>query len=501
MKSSYLIYVEEKIKNIDNRLEHLENKLQGLFLRIDNLEKENLDLRKENQFLRQENLRLGEENSDLRARLKINSTNSSKPPSSDGLSKKPAFPRQKGGKRGEQEGHEGNTLKMSDKPEAVVLCRPPERCSRCGSDLRGIQYNVVSRRQVMDLPEPRLEVTEYRLCECICPICSKEQPGTYPPEVRAPVQYGNKIRAITVLLNNEYKMPYEKISQLFNDLFGYSINESTIVSSNEACSNNLTESEQVIKQAVIDSPVVHFDESGIRVDGKIRWLHNSSTEKYTYIFADLYRGVRALESRKSLIRQISGWAVHDCWGAYFMYDNFKHAICGAHIIRELRFQEEIKKRKWACKFKNYLLDLYKMPYEERVRKRVEIENRFDELCHLADQEEPPPSKTVCPRYEKTGRTKKTQGRNLFERMLKLKESILAFAFNKEVPFTNNQAERDIRPAKIKLKVSGSFRSLHGAECYARIQAFISTTRKHNLPVYQELCAVFKGYSFLTMTTT
>lgn len=499
--------METKEENISNRIEALELKILELLSRIENLEKENKSLREENASLREdnaslrrENKELKAENDELKARLKLNSTNSNKPPSSDGLTKKPAFPRGSGGKPGAQNGHKGNTLKMSDSPDEVKLCKA-ERCSGCGADLSSESYTVVSRRQVIDLPEPKLEITEYQLCETKCPVCNEKHLGSYPSYVKAPVQYGEKIKTMAVLLNNEYKIPFEKISRLFSDLYGCTINESTIISSNEVIWNNLEVTEEVIKERIIASPVVHFDESGIRTEGKTRWIHNSSTDKYTYLYAHLYRGKRALESKESIIKNINEWGVHDCWSCYFIYDNLKHAICGAHLLRELRFQEEIKHRKWAESFKSYLLDIYGMCFEERIRKRTEIEKTFDALCLQADNEEPPPLKTNSNRYDKEGRVKKTQGRNLFERLQKYKASVLAFAFNKEVPFTNNQAERDVRPAKIKLKVSGCFRSFRGAEHYARIQSFISTTRKHNRNVFQELCSVFKGYSFLVPICT
>jgi len=195
------------------------------------------------------------------------------------------------------------------------------------------------------------------------------------------------------------------------------------------------------------------------------------------------------------LQNFFNWTVHDCWASYFNLENVKHAVCGAHILRELQAQIE-NMSNWALKFKTFLLKIYKMPIDERIKIRSEIQTEFDLIIKQAQIEEPYPEKTG-----KRGKLKRTKGRNLLERLEKLKPAVLAFAFNDEVPFTNNQAERDLRPVKVKLKVSGCFRTLVGAEHYARIAGFISTSRKNNHNVFQELCNIFTGKSFLLEQTT
>ena len=431
------------------------------------------------------------ENAELKSRLNLNSQNSSKPPSTDGLRKKPAFPREKGGQQGGQENHHGKTLEMVKLPDQIIICKP-ERCN-CGRDLSQESATILSHRQEFDLPKPSLEVIEYQLAQVICPGCGQKHQGSYPKWVNAPVQYGISVKALVVLLNNDYKLPFKKIQDLFNDLYGYSINEGTIISANQSCYENLAQTETAIQNRIIASAAVNSDESGIRCNGKLHWLHVASTALYTYLFVHKNRGKEAIESDKSILKRLFGWSVHDCWSSYFNLDHLKHAVCGAHLLRELQALVE-NSSQWAKDFQTFLLKTYRMPIQDRIANQLEIEIEFDAIINKAQIEEPMPNKTG-----KKGKLKRTKGRNLLERLQKHKHAVLAFAFNAEVPFTNNQAERDIRPVKVKLKVSGCFRTFTGAEYYARIASFISTTRKNQLNVFKELSNTFNGYTFLTIT--
>jgi transposase len=280
---------------------------------------------------------------------------------------------------------------------------------------------------------------------------------------------------------------------LFKDLFGYPINESTISQAAEKCYEKLEKSEQIIKSKIIDQKVAHADETGIRVAGKLQWLHTATSLLYTYLFVHEKRGTGAIQSSKSVLTDYIGWLVHDCWSSYFNLQKLTHAICGAHILRELESLIENNQAKWAKLFKLFLISVYDMPFEERVKRRKHIESRYDLICSIGEKAEPPPVSTPG----KRGRCKRTKGRNLVERLISKKDAVLAFAFNEEVPFTNNLAERDIRPAKIKQKISNCFRTFKGAEIYARIEGFISTSRKNKQNVFSELCATFEGHNFIT----
>jgi len=427
---------------------------------------------------------------ELEARLNQNSNNSNRPPSSDGLSKKPALPRKKGRKRGGQTGHKGKTLEMVAVPDHVIE-HSPEQCS-CGRSLEEVTKTTLERRQVFDLPEPKLEVTEHRLQYCFCPDCHAIQVGQFPATVPAHVQYGPGVRSLVVLMNNSFKLSFSNIRQFFTDLFGYNLNESTQVDANYRCYEALAESELRIMEELLSSAVNSFDETGLRVASKLHWLHNCSNDKFTYLFVHPKRGRKALDDDPSLIPRYGGWAVHDCWPSYFHYDGCRHAVCGAHLLRELQALVEQDSR-WADRMRDLLLYAYAKSDEGRgvVPDFKLIDRRYDHLCKMADREEPPPEYR-----HKNKRPKKTKGRNLLERLIDHKDAVLAFAQYPEVPFTNNQAERDVRPAKIKQKMAGCFRTLRGAQVYARIQSFISTTRKHQLNVFNELVATFGGGNFL-----
>ena len=468
--------------------------IQVLIKQVEELTRRLDKFEKENKILCHENALLKTEIEELKARLDSNSHNSNKPPSSDGYKKKtvkPAFPKSKGCKQGGQNGHKGHTLQQVEAPDKIVTCFPG--ICTCGHEFKKEPLVLAEKRQVFDLPQPRLEITEYQIFKAYCPSCGHEQKGVAPEGVNAPVQYGNKVKAFVVLLNVHYKIPYKKIQLLFSDLFGYPINESTISSAGEKCYEKLEESENLIRSKIICSNVVHADETGLRTAGKLYWLHTATTLLHTYLFVHEKRGAGAIQGNKSILMDYIGWLVHDCWSSYFNLKNLKHAICGAHILRELQGLIEGGETKWAKVFKSFLLSIYMMPFEERVKRRNYIESRYDRICGFGEKEEPPPVKTAG----RKDRYKRTQGRNLVERLIREKDAVLAFAFNKEVPFTNNLAERDIRPAKVKQKISNCFRTFKGAEIYARIEGFISTTRKNQRCVFKELCTTFDGHNFIT----
>lgn len=454
-------------------------------------------LMKEIEILKTENSLLRNENSELKSQLHSNSKNSSRPPSSDGYRKKPtpALPKTRKSKQGGQKGHKGDTLQQSKTPDKLVKIRPSE-CS-CGHHFTDKECELSSKRQVFELPQPQLEVTEYQIHTAKCPKCGLQHRGEAPKNVTAPVQYGNRAKAFAVLLNTNYKVPFKKTQLMFKDLFGYPINESTIYSASKLCYGQLEKTEEVIKSKVSGSNVVHADESGLRVLGKLHWLHTATTLNHTYLFVHEKRGQLALNSDKSVLDKIDGWLVHDCWSSYFKFRRMKHAICGAHILRELQGVIDSGESKWAKTFHAFLLGLYKKPFSKRIEQIGAIKARYLKICRAGEKQEPPPYKPPG----KRGRQKRTKGRNLVERLIREMDAVLAFAFNQEVPFTNNLAERDIRPVKVKMKVSNCFRTLKGAEIYARIESFISTARKNNCNIFEELTNTMDGYNFLVHPTS
>lgn len=447
--------MEELVKEIAD----LKSLVNRLLLRIEELEAENADLRRQ----------LGQ-----------NSSNSHKPPSSEGYSKKPlikpALSKLAGKKPGGQSGHPGKTLQLAERPDQIYTYRATH-CSGCGLALQG-EGQVVARRQVFDLPPTRLWVCEHQVvahrCQCGC-----EQTGQFPSDIVAPVQYGSRIHAQSIMLNVEYRLPFAKISQLWADLTGYAYNPATLITAQSKLYEQLAPIETQIKEQLKTAPVCHFDETGLRVEGALKWLHLASNDQYTYFFVHDKRGQQALLSQESIFPECINWTVHDCWASYFTVGNGRHSLCGAHLLRELQALIE-QGRQWAKAMHDYLMRAYQATRHGPIvlNQQVHWRVNFQQICQQADLEEPPAITFFKP-DARLGKPKRTKGRNLLQRLMYHQEAVLAFAFEAGVPFTNNQAERDLRAAKVKQKVSNCFRRVSGAAAYARIAGFISTIRKMN----------------------
>ncbi|MFZ4783632.1 MAG: IS66 family transposase [Armatimonadaceae bacterium] len=427
---------------------------------------------------------------DLEARLDQNSRNSSRPPSSDGFKRKPGIPKEPKGQGGQRD-HKGNTLRKIDDVDHRVRLTTPV-CT-CGLPLDPESGVVVQTCQVFDLPQPKLEVTEYQVMQQICP-CGRIHCGKLPPGITATVQYGDGVRALTVLLNNSCQLSFQKISTLFEDVFGYDLNESTAISNNELAYERLETTEDQIKEALIKGEVTHFDESGIKVGVKLKWLHVACSTMFTYLFVSEKRGSKAHHTETSILSRIKNWAIHDCYGTYFKFNNCRHALCNPHILRELQAQVEQGKL-WAANLQTFLLELYKKSEKgtQTIPNIASEKKKWLKMCKEAIQIEellllkkPPPDPL---QKKKRGRKARGKALSLLDRLVDHDNAVMAFAEYEAVPFSNNQAERDIRPVKTKQKVAGCFRTSEGADRYARIQGFISTCRKHQLNVFNELRAV------------
>jgi transposase len=437
---------------------------------------------------------------ELERRLGQNSGNSHRPPSSDGFKKKPALVG-KQHKRGGQDGHKGNTLKMVERPDSVVALKA-EVCSGCGEAIDGkkTRYRLLNRRQVFDLPpELRLYSTEYQNHGCYCSGCGHYNEGQYPQGVSAPVQYGSGVKSLVTLLHQRGCMSVKKIKTLFDDLFSAPINEATILQSQHTAYTCLAQEEAHIAACLHGSEVVHADESGIRVAKKGHWLHTLGNELYTYQFVHKKRGFSAHEEQQTFLKAYKGWLIHDFYPFYFRFTEAKHAVCNAHVLRELQEQIEAG-RVWAKEFKAYLLQLYEQTAQGKRSEyspvpitrggleeaQQQARQKYRQLLEMGYEEDPP----AQPSAGGKGRPKNTKGANLLMRLDKKQDAVLAFAWHDVVPFTNNLAERDIRPAKVRLKVAGCFRTFKGAQVYARINSFISTVSKHGLNAFSELVNIF-----------
>jgi transposase len=424
----------------------------------------------------------------------MNSTNSSKPPSSDGLAKpKPKSLRPSTDKKpGGQKGHVGRTLEPKEIPD-IFEQHEPQHCSCCGEDLSTVEGTVIKRQQVADLPEIALEYTEHQTIEKECPNCHHKNQGELPEWMEdAQVQYGPRIHALLTYLNIGQFLPYERIVEMCKDVFGFSPSEGTIYTAIENCYTGLETFEEETKEKLKEEEVLHCDETGIRMEGKTGWLHVVSTDDWTYYHVDEKRGKDALE-RMGILKNYGGTVIHDCLSSYFQYD-VSHGLCGAHLLRELRYVWEEMHQPWAKE----MMDLLIKGLHEKEEKGIPdekgyeaYEKEYTEILNRGKEQQPPPT----PKPEgRRGREAKSKSLNLLERLERHRESVLAYLRDEKVPFTNNEAERAIRMAKVKMKTSGGFRSQEGARMFARIRAAISTLQKQGKKVFAGLKNIFMGKS-------
>jgi len=431
----------------------------------------------------------------LEDQLSRNSRNSGKPPSSDGF-KKPLRTkslRKKSGKHpGGQKGHRGYQLEQVSNPHHTVthgVCR----CGNCGEDLSYLPATDHDKRQVFDLPPLDLEVTEHQVDVKDCPCCGKRNKGVFPAGVEYPTQYGSRLKSLSVYMMNAQFIPYERQSEFFGEVFNHRLSTGSLNNFNRSCYTRLESTEQRIKDDILNSPVVHFDETGSRLSGKNHWLHSASTIRSTFYGFHKKRGTEAFNAI-GILGKFTGIAIHDHWKSYLLYACL-HALCNAHHLRELTFLEEEHKELWAHKMKKLLKAIKRTVdyYGERGKIPIaDVRRYFDDKYSRIIREGLQYHKGKMPISEpvgKRGRKKQWPGKNMLDRLSNHKKSVLAFMNNLEVPFDNNQAERDIRMAKLKDKISGCYRSMEGAEFFCRIRGFISTARKRNMPVLASIEAV------------
>ncbi len=437
----------------------------------------------ENAILRAENIALRVGNAELHCRLNQNSTNRSFLSSKI----KPALSKSSEAKIGGQIVYKGKALEMSILPDFIIKLACSNVCT-CGCDFSQIVPTLKERCQVYNLPQPKLENTEYQQFLRQCPSYHSEIVSTFPPAVSNHVQYGEGMLALCNLLTNGFHLSIQSVSQLFSDLYAQILN---IINANKRVFDIFESTENLIKEYSLASPVVHFDASSIACEKETQWLHIAANSAWRYFFIHAKRGLKTLNCEYSLIKNFKNYAVHDYWISYFSFKNCSHVLCNAHNVRELQGLIENGSTS-AFDMKALLIELYIVADDGKgiINDLIPCLFRFDTICRLADQEESPPVKTTG-----RGRIKSSKCRNLVNRLVVHKESIFAFAKYENILFTNNQAERDIRP--VKTKISGYFRTQSVTTQYALIRGFTSTARKQGQSVFNELKKSYQGFNFVT----
>lgn len=474
--------------------------------RIVQLESENAALRAENAALREERAIYVQQMEHLLARLEQvegrlvkDSHNSSKPPSSDGPARKPRSQRAKSGKQtGGQPGHPGHTLLQVAKPDEMV-CHRPAICKRCQRSLEAVAGQVKERRQVHDLPAVRLLVQEHQVEEVCCPACQHLTAGSFPRGVEAPVQYGPNVQALGVYLHQYQLVPLGRSCEALSDLYDCHVSEATLLSWVQFASTSLEASVAQIAEWLRVSRLLHGDETGLRLEGKLHWLHVASTSFLTHLAWHPKRGKAALEAI-GIWPRFEGRAMHDRWASYDHYAR-AHSLCGAHLLRDCLYVQEQEQQEWAGQMHDLLSSMVAAAQQWRQRgaravpsaERDEwIAHYFDLLAHgFAGQ--PAFSAEEVPKQR--GRRKQSAAKNLLDDLLRRAEQVLAFLDDLSIPFTNNQAERDLRMVKVQQKISGTFRREDGVTAFCRIRSYLSTMRKQGHAMLAALAAVFVGKPF------
>ena len=418
-------------------------------------------------------------------RLGLNSSNSSKPPSTDPFRKKqprPASDRKPGG----QPGHVGVTLQQVADPDIVREIAVDRSLLPSG------QYRVVGheRRQVIDLDITTV-VTEWR-AEILVDAQGKRYVAPFPEGVSRPVQYGIGVKVQAVYMSQYQMVPYNRIAEHFLEQMHMPVSAGTVVNFNQDAFARLAFFELWVKQALAGEPVVHVDETGINVGGSRCWLHNTSSKGLSYFYAHTKRGGEALDAI-GILPGFHGVLCHDHWKPYFQYGR-NHALCNAHHLRELERAWEQDGQQWAQRMNAFLKEANQAVHDAGgcldAATAAQYRSRYRELLKAAEDECPAPEPHQG--AGKRGRVARSKARNLLERLQRFEDDVLRFMEDPLVPFSNNQAENDLRMIKVQQKVSGCFRSMDGAQTFCRIRSYVSTCRKQGLTASEALRLLFQG---------
>ena len=444
-------------------------------------------LKQENADLRQKLESALKRIAELEAKLNMNSANSSKPPSTDGM-KKPnrnrSLRKKTGRKPGGQKGHKGSGLAMPVKADETKDCLPQD-CLACPN--RGAcQFKVVDRHFVFDVKIQK-HVTEYRQLECSCPNKGNEYiKGEFPKEAKATKQYGFVVKTLALTLTTECAVSIDRTHKFLKSLTGFPISTGWVQSVVSQCKGQLHDFKKKLRGMVRKAPVLNFDETWERMNGETRYVHNASTDKLTYQTVSKKRGREGM-LEGGVLQFFRGIAVHDRWSPYWLFSQIaEHGVCCAHLLREAKGLLEGNPQKWFFRIFIFMLMEMKKKKERRQRQGKEeatskslkeYDNMYDNLIELGRLEYP-----IEDNPHKKGRPALGKARAFIESMAKHKAEVCLFFTNFTVPFDNNQAERDLRHIKVKQKVSGCFRTDEGAENFASIHSFISTAKKmgHNV---------------------
>jgi transposase len=419
-------------------------------------------------------------------RKRLSSLNSSKPPSEDKNRKKDISKRKTNNKPGGQRGHTGFQLKPVENPNKIEVLTLDKRTLPRG------KYKEVGfdKRQVINI-ETNVIITEYQ-AQILEDENGKKFKANFPSWITRPIQYGPSVKGRSVYLSQYQLTPYKRIEDYFSDQLGLSISEGSLFNFNEEAYNLLADFEIIAKNNLIKSKQLNADETGININGKRLWLHTACNDKWTHFYPHIKRGHEAMDDI-GILPKFRGVLTHDYWKAYYHY-SCNHSLCNSHLLRELEWSGTEEKQVWAKQMEIFLkalnISVDKAGGCIKGRSLLIYRKRYREILAAAEKECPAPDDKR--KKGQRGKMKKSKSRNLLERLISREDEVLRFMEKKDVPFTNNQGENDLRMTKVQQKISGCFRSLDGALIFCRIRAYLITCRKHGVTATEALDTLFTG---------
>lgn len=453
-------------------------------MNIEDLLKEIKELRAEVEALRKENAELKQKVSELETKLsryeKLDSSNSSKPPSQD-FKKNKNLPRVKSFRdSGGQPGHKGTTLQKVQHPDEVIDCNP-DKCSNCGTELETVSAIVVDTRQEIDVEIPEPKTVEYRKIKKVCPVCGQSNCGSFPKHLKSKIQIGNMVKSLIVYLHISHKIPFQRLTNILKDLLGLKISEGTVENTLQKALKQADLNKDEILKQIKQSNWAQSDETGIRVDSENWQLWTWCNDLFSFYVADKSRSYEVI--KRNFGEDYQGILVHDCYAAQNKTPAKAHQHCLAHYQRELKYSIEIEKCVWSKGMSDFLKRAIKMrekiwqeAFDEDLR--LQVIKFFNQS--LIDRLQSPPLMSNIEAYQ------------LYKRFLRHTNSVLLFMNYKDLPATNNGSERAIRNAKIHKKVSGCFRNPEAAKRYATILSTIETAKKQGIAALEACKSLILG---------
>jgi transposase/regulator of replication initiation timing len=492
----------------------LDPEIEALRSRVTELVGENEVLRVENTGLAGEVERLTRRVDELTHRLDKGSKNSSRPPSSDSIKHKAeasktraqrraeAKAKRKGDverNRGKQPGAPGANLSMRSNPDDTVI-HPPSTCSSCGDDLADAPIESTERRQVFDIDKPVLGCIEHRAVTKRC-RCGAKTKGRFPDTVKAPASYGPNVRASALYLLMGQHLPVERTAQAMASLLGCPVSTGFVASLAPEAADGLVDFLCELKARLRASGLLHVDETFDHVGTNKMWFHVAANELCTFLLASMTRA-KSAPDEAGVLGEFSGVMVHDRLAMYFNYDQAAHAICHAHVQRDLAAVGIIPGQGWANDMATALLEMNNAAHSARDKGKSHLSRRvlaaflarYDALCADGLAANPKPEGRKRDRLE-------ADGYNLAAALIKLRPEATRFVTDLSVPFTNNEAERSVRMVKLHSKVSGCFQSLDGAKAFAAVRSYLDTARKHEIDALDVLAMLFGGDAWMPPRTT